>query len=76
MDTLDEILIDVVMLVIKKMNDEQFNPIFYSLVDWASKGLPQDDVDGRMLRTTSLFRFLEIFMADLHVSQVTSLCTE
>ncbi|KAF2103712.1 hypothetical protein NA57DRAFT_30322 [Rhizodiscina lignyota] len=62
LEAIDSSIIEIAMTAIEKLNDEQFSPVFHSVIDWAAKGLPRDDTAGRTLRITSLFRFLERFM--------------
>ena len=58
---------DVAIKMIYKMNDATFRPLFISLLEWASTGLPKSDKKGRRLRLTSLFTFLETFFSTLKV---------
>ncbi|KAF2497168.1 hypothetical protein BU16DRAFT_508085 [Lophium mytilinum] len=58
---LDSIVQDAAIEMTTKLNDMTFRPFFSRLVEWASKGLPKKDIEGRALRSISLYSFLERF---------------
>lgn len=58
---------DVAIKMVYKLNDATFRPLFASLLEWASTGLPKRDKQGQRLRLTSLFAFLQIFFGGLKV---------
>lgn len=60
--------------MIYKLNDATFRPIFSSLVEWATSGLPKKDKLGRALRLQTLYGFMVEFFSNLK-SIVTSYST-
>jgi U3 small nucleolar RNA-associated protein 10 len=58
---------DVAIKMIYKMNDTTFRPLFVSLVEWATTGLPKKDKTGRTLRLTTFYNFLSTFFETLKV---------
>ena len=65
---------EVAIEMIYKFNDATFRPIFASLVEWASSGLPKKDKLGRILRLQSFYAFTTTFFDNLK-SIVTSYAT-
>ncbi len=65
---------EVAIKMIYKFNDATFRPIFSSLVEWASSGLPKKDKAGRALRLQSIYGFMAVFFDNLK-SIVTSYAT-
>jgi len=57
----------VAIKMIYKLNDATFRPLFTNLLEWASTGLPKSEKQGKILRLTSLFTFLQIFFSSLKV---------
>jgi U3 small nucleolar RNA-associated protein 10 len=47
-----------------KLNDATFRPFIVRLSEWATQ-LPKKDIEGRMLRATSLFQFLALLFKQL-----------
>ncbi|CAI4211464.1 unnamed protein product [Parascedosporium putredinis] len=56
---------EVALLVIHKLNDATFRPIFTQLVDWTSTGLGKSDTVGRLRRSQSVYGFLYAFFNQL-----------
>ncbi|KAL2357106.1 hypothetical protein BJ546DRAFT_947431 [Cryomyces antarcticus] len=61
MENLEALINEIAISMTLKLNDTAFRPFFVRLVEWASEGLPKKDKRGRVLRSTSLFVFLEAF---------------
>lgn len=59
----DNLTLDAIM----RLNDAAFRPFFMRLVQWAAEGLPKKDKAGRILRLTSLYKFLARFFDTLKV---------
>lgn len=59
----DSLTLDAIM----RLNDATFRPFFMRLVQWAAEGLPKSDLSGRVLRLTSLYKFLARFFETLKV---------
>lgn len=57
----DDLLNEVALRMIMKLNDATFRPVFEKLMDWADAGLPKSDAKGRNLRLLSVFNFLLAF---------------
>ncbi|KZF24076.1 hypothetical protein L228DRAFT_244950 [Xylona heveae TC161] len=62
---------DVAIKAILKLNDTTFRPLYLSMIEWASNGLPKKDHGGRALRLTSVYGFFATFFGSLK-SLVTS----
>ncbi|KAK2757595.1 snoRNA-binding rRNA-processing protein utp10 [Arachnomyces sp. PD_36] len=56
---------DVVIKMIYKLNDTTFRPLFASLTEWATSGLPETDSLGRTMRLTTFYKFLDKFFSTL-----------
>jgi U3 small nucleolar RNA-associated protein 10 len=56
-EELENVYNDVAITMIMKLNDVTFRPFFARMVEWATS-LPSKDKSGRILRATSLYRFL------------------
>ena len=59
----------VAIKMVYKLNDATFRPMFTNLLEWASTGLPKSDKQGKRLRLTSFFTFLQIFFSSLKVCE-------
>ncbi|RDW65776.1 snoRNA-binding rRNA-processing protein UTP10 [Aspergillus mulundensis] len=70
LEEMEDLVNDVTIKMIYKLNDTTFRPIFARLVDWAT-GLPKKDTQGALARLTTLYRFLQVFFGTLQ-SIVTS----
>jgi U3 small nucleolar RNA-associated protein 10 len=67
LEDVENIVSDVAIKMIYKLNDTSFRPMFVELVEWATNGLPKKDALGRLMRLTSFYKFLESFFATLKV---------
>jgi U3 small nucleolar RNA-associated protein 10 len=57
-DQLEDLVIDVTLTLVLKLNDATFRPFFIQLVDWASFK-QKKNYTGPMPRAVTLFRFLK-----------------
>jgi U3 small nucleolar RNA-associated protein 10 len=48
-----------------KLNDTIFRPLFVELVEWATNGLPKNDIPGKTMRLTTFYKFLQNFFGTL-----------
>ncbi|KAI9370858.1 hypothetical protein BJX61DRAFT_65038 [Aspergillus egyptiacus] len=64
LEELEDLLNEVTIKMIYKLNDTTFRPIFVKLVEWAT-GLPKKDTQGSLARLTTLYRFLQVFFTTL-----------
>ncbi|KAL2869814.1 snoRNA-binding rRNA-processing protein UTP10 [Aspergillus lucknowensis] len=64
LEEIEDLLNDVTIKMIYKLNDTTFRPIFTQLVEWAS-GLPKKDTQGTLARLTTFYRFLQVFFGTL-----------
>jgi U3 small nucleolar RNA-associated protein 10 len=55
----------VTIKMIFKLNDTVFRPLFMELVEWATNGVSKSDAQGRILRLTSFYKFLQSFFGTL-----------
>ncbi|KAL4867917.1 hypothetical protein BDV12DRAFT_170541, partial [Aspergillus spectabilis] len=60
----EDIVNDVTIKMIYKLNDTTFRPIFTKLVEWAT-ALPKKDAQGSLARLTTFYRFLQVFFGTL-----------
>ncbi|KAI1335753.1 armadillo-type protein [Xylariaceae sp. FL0016] len=70
---IDELIDNVGLRMVYKLNDTAFRPIFSQLMDWTSI-LPKKDIKGRHMRLLSVYGFLLSFFSSLK-SIVTSYAT-
>jgi U3 small nucleolar RNA-associated protein 10 len=63
----EEIVNDVTIKMIYKLNDSTFRPIFTKLFDWATTGISKKDRHGDVSRLTTFYKFLEVFFGTLQV---------
>ncbi|KAL6235877.1 U3 small nucleolar RNA-associated protein 10 [Aspergillus navahoensis] len=64
LEEIEDLVNDVTIKMIYKLNDTTFRPIFIKLVEWAT-GLPKKDTQGGLARLTTLYRFLQVFFGTL-----------
>lgn len=50
-----------------KLNDTIFRPFFVELVEWATNGLPKNNIRGKTMRLTTFYKFLQNFFGTLKV---------
>jgi len=60
----EDIVNDVALRMVYKLNDAAFRPIFSQLMEWAT-AVPKKDVTGRTLRLLSVYGFLSAFFGNL-----------
>ncbi|OJJ49101.1 hypothetical protein ASPZODRAFT_23375 [Penicilliopsis zonata CBS 506.65] len=65
LDEVEETVNGVAIKMIYKLNDTLFRPIFVKMIDWATAGLPKKDTQGRTLRLTTFYKFLQVFFGTL-----------
>lgn len=62
----EDMVNDVGIKMIYKLNDTTFRPIFTKLLEWATTGLPKDP-QGSLSRLTTFYKFLQVFFGTLQV---------
>lgn len=65
LDEIEELLNDVTIKMIYKLNDTTFRPMFSKLLEWATAGLPKKDAQGNLARLTTFYKFLQVFFGTL-----------
>ncbi|KAL4808206.1 U3 small nucleolar RNA-associated protein 10 [Aspergillus unguis] len=65
LEGIEDLVNEVMIKMIYKLNDTTFRPIFIRLVEWATTGLPKKDTQGGQARLTTLYRFLQVFFGTL-----------
>lgn len=65
LDAIESIVNSLAIKMIYKLNDTVFRPLFMDLVQWATNGLSKADTEGRLLRLTSFYKFLQSFFGTL-----------
>ncbi|KAE8147488.1 U3 small nucleolar RNA-associated protein 10 [Aspergillus avenaceus] len=64
-DDMEEIINDLTIKMIYKLNDSTFRPIFAKLLEWATTGLTKKDTQGTLARLTTFYKFLQVFFGTL-----------
>ncbi|KAL5044710.1 U3 small nucleolar RNA-associated protein 10, partial [Aspergillus fruticulosus] len=64
LEGIEDLINDVTIKMIYKLNDTTFRPIFIKLVEWAT-GVPKKDTQGGLARLTTFYRFLQVFFGTL-----------
>ncbi|KAL4932043.1 snoRNA-binding rRNA-processing protein UTP10 [Aspergillus undulatus] len=64
LEEVEDLVNEVTIKMIYKLNDTTFRPIFTKLVDWAT-GLPKKDTQGGLARLTTFYRLLQVFFGTL-----------
>ncbi|KAL4778331.1 hypothetical protein BJX76DRAFT_343513 [Aspergillus varians] len=64
LEEIEDLVNDVTIKMIYKLNDTTFRPIFTKLVEWAT-GLQKKDPQGTLARLTTFYRFLQVFFGTL-----------
>ena len=67
LDDAEDMINDVAIKMIYKLNDTTFRPIFTKLLEWAT-GMSKKDAQGGLARLTSFYKFLQVFFGTLQVS--------
>ncbi|ODM22552.1 U3 small nucleolar RNA-associated protein 10 [Aspergillus cristatus] len=65
LDEIEELLNDLTIKMIYKLNDTTFRPVFTKLLEWATAGLPKKDTQGNLARLTTFYKFLQVFFGTL-----------
>lgn len=63
----EDILNDITIKIILKLNDSVFRPIFVRFIEWATVDLRGKEKNGRIFRSITIFRLLEKFFDTLKV---------
>lgn len=71
-EELENLVNNVTIKMIYKLNDTTFRPLFAKLTEWATSGLPEKDAIGKAMRLTTFYKFLNVFFATLKVSNCIS----
>ncbi|KAI1816818.1 armadillo-type protein [Poronia punctata] len=61
---IEDVVNDVALKMVYKLNDAAFRPIFSQLMEW-SAALPKKDTAGKTLRLLSVYGFLSVFFGNL-----------
>ncbi|KAE8349609.1 U3 small nucleolar RNA-associated protein 10 [Aspergillus coremiiformis] len=64
-DDIEELVNDVTIKMIYKLNDSTFRPIFTKLLEWATTGVSKKDTQGNLARLTTFYKFLQVFFGTL-----------
>ncbi|KAF5862267.1 snoRNA-binding rRNA-processing protein utp10 [Aspergillus alliaceus] len=64
-DDIEEIVNNVTIKMIYKLNDSTFRPIFTKLLEWATTGVSKKDTQGNLARLTTFYKFLQVFFGTL-----------
>ncbi|PWY88349.1 U3 small nucleolar RNA-associated protein 10 [Aspergillus heteromorphus CBS 117.55] len=64
-EEIEDIINEVTIKMIYKLNDTTFRPIFIKLFDWATSTTQKKDVRGSVARLTTFYRFLQVFFGTL-----------
>ncbi|RAL03856.1 snoRNA-binding rRNA-processing protein UTP10 [Aspergillus ibericus CBS 121593] len=64
-DEIEDIINEVTIKMVYKLNDTTFRPIFTKLLEWATSGVPKKDARGSLARLTTFYRFLQVFFGTL-----------
>ncbi|EED21107.1 SSU processome component Utp10, putative [Talaromyces stipitatus ATCC 10500] len=65
LQAIEELVSNVAIKMIFKLNDTIFRPLFMEIVEWATNGVSTTDDKGRVLRLTSFYKFLQKFFGTL-----------
>lgn len=65
-DDAEDMVNDVAIKMIYKLNDTTFRPIFIKLLEWAT-GSVAKDIQGSLSRLTTFYKFLQVFFGTLQV---------
>lgn len=65
LDEIEELLNDLTIKMIYKLNDTTFRPVFTKLLEWSTTGLPKKDAQGNLARLTTFYKFLQVFFGTL-----------
>ncbi|KAB8079511.1 U3 small nucleolar RNA-associated protein 10 [Aspergillus leporis] len=64
-DDIEEIINDVTVKMIYKLNDSTFRPIFTKLLERATTSVSKKDIQGNLARLTTFYKFLQVFFGTL-----------
>ncbi|OOG00524.1 hypothetical protein ASPCADRAFT_202383 [Aspergillus carbonarius ITEM 5010] len=62
---IEDIINEVTIKMVYKLNDTTFRPIFTKFLEWATTGVPKKDARGSLARLTTFYRFLQVFFGTL-----------
>lgn len=65
LQSIEDLVNNVAIKMIFKLNDTIFRPLFTEIVEWATNGVSKSDAKGRILRLTSFYKFLQKFFGTL-----------
>lgn len=65
LQTIEDLVNNVAIKMIFKLNDTIFRPLFMEIVEWATNDISKSDTKGRILRLTSFYKFLQKFFSTL-----------
>lgn len=65
LQAIEDLVNNVAIKMIFKLNDTIFRPLFMEIVEWATNGVSKSDTKGRILRLTSFYMFLQKFFGTL-----------
>ncbi|KUL89403.1 hypothetical protein ZTR_04421 [Talaromyces verruculosus] len=65
LQAIEDLVNNVAIKMIFKLNDTIFRPLFMEIVEWATNGVSKSDAKGRVLRLTSFYKFLQKFFGTL-----------
>ncbi|RAL07400.1 snoRNA-binding rRNA-processing protein UTP10 [Aspergillus homomorphus CBS 101889] len=65
LDEIEDVVNDVTIKMIYKLNDTTFRPIFTKLLDWATSTTAKKDTQGSLARLTTFYKFLQVFFGTL-----------
>lgn len=65
LQAIEDLVNNVAIKMIFKLNDTIFRPLFMEIVEWATNGVSKSDAKGRILRLTSFYKFLQKFFGTL-----------
>lgn len=66
LEEIEDLVNEVTIKMIYKLNDTTFRPIFIKLVEWATDH-PKKDAQAGLARLTTFYRFLQVFFGTLQV---------
>ncbi|PYH84264.1 SSU processome component Utp10 [Aspergillus uvarum CBS 121591] len=66
LDEIEDVVNEVAIKMVYKLNDTTFRPIFTKLLDWAtSTTTAKKDTQGSLARLTTFYKFLQVFFGTL-----------
>ncbi|PYH46923.1 snoRNA-binding rRNA-processing protein UTP10 [Aspergillus saccharolyticus JOP 1030-1] len=65
LDEIEDVINEVAIKMVYKLNDTTFRPIFTKLLDWATSTTAKKDTQGSLARLTTFYKFLQVFFGTL-----------